>query len=115
MLKINGVEIKTPSTFSVDISDIDGETNRNANGDLFRDRITTKRKLNCEWLWMTNSEISTLLNAVRDVFFTVEYPDPMVGGYTTKTFYVGDRSAPLYSCVNGVPRWENLSMNFVEK
>ena len=115
MLKINGIEIKTPTTFSVDIQDIDGETNRNASGTLYRDRICTKIKLNCEWKWMTNAEIATLLNAVRDVFFTVEYPSPLTGGITSGTFYVGDRSAPMYSCVNNIPRWEGLSMNFIER
>lgn len=48
MLVINGVEIATPKTFQVDINDIDGETNRNAKGEMLRDRIAVKRKLNCE-------------------------------------------------------------------
>ena len=46
MLKINGVTIVTPKGYEVSISDIDGETNRNANGTLIRDRIAVKRKLN---------------------------------------------------------------------
>ena len=45
MLKINGVAISTPSKFEVQISDLDGESNRNANGKLIRDRIAVKRKL----------------------------------------------------------------------
>ena len=48
MLKINGVDIATPKTFSVDISDLDGETNRNAKGELIRDRIAVKEN-SCEW------------------------------------------------------------------
>ena len=115
MLKINGVVVKTPKTFSVDISDIDGETNRNANGDMNRDRITTKRKLNCAWGPLKNEEISPILKSVQDVFFEVTYPDPMEGTVMTKTFYVGDRNAPAYSCVNGEVRWEGLTMNFIER
>ena len=49
MLKINNVSIAVPSAFQVDIQDIDGESNRNAKGELLRDRIAVKRKLNCEW------------------------------------------------------------------
>lgn len=113
MLKINGVAIKTPSACQIDISDIDGETNRNARGEMVRDRIAVKRKLNLEWNALNDNEIKTLLNAVKDTFFTVEYPDPMIGGLTTKTFYVGDRNAPMYSYKLKI--WEGLTMNFVEK
>lgn len=115
MLKINGVAVATPKVFKVDISDIDGETSRNARGDMIRDRVATKRKLNCEWAPLTMAEISTLLKAVRNVFFTVEYPDPMEGKVITKTFYVGDRSTPMLYMQNGVPMWEGLTMNFIER
>ncbi len=69
MLKINGVAIATPKVYEVTISDLDGESNRNANGDLVRDRIAVKRKLTLEWPPLTQAQISTLLNAVSSVFF----------------------------------------------
>ena len=96
------------------VTDLDGETNRNANGDLIRDRIAVKRKLNLEWGPLTQSEISTLLSAVSSVFFTVTFPDPM-SGVVTKTMYVGDRTAPAYSFINGEVKWQGLKMNFIEK
>ena len=116
MLSINGVAIATPKTFEVTISDLDGESNRNTNGDLIRDRIAVKRKMDCEWPPLAQPEISTLLNAVSDVFFEVTYPDPM-DGVITKTMYVGDRSAPAYS-YNGSTKqveWSGLKMNFIER
>ena len=67
-LTINGVAVKPPKSFKVGIQDIDGETGRNANGDMVRDRITTKRKLDCEWGMMTQGEISQLLHAVSSEF-----------------------------------------------
>ena len=117
MLKINGVAVPTPKVLKVDISDIDGETSRNAKGDLLRDRIAVKRKLNCEWAPLTMEEISTLLKAVKAVYFTVEYPDPMEGAFITKTFYVGDRSMPMYWYDKAKNRylWQGLTMNFIEK
>lgn len=48
-LIINGVTVVPPKSFQVSVNDVDGETGRNANGDMVRDRITTKRKLECEW------------------------------------------------------------------
>lgn len=117
MLKINGVAIATPKTFKVNIYDIDGETYRNTRGDLIRDRITTKRKLECEWPPLTMTQISTLLKAVEDEFFQVEYPDPYEGAFITKTFYVGDRTAPMLrqNQQTGEILWEGLSMNFIER
>lgn len=115
MLKINRVAIATPKTFKVTISDLDGETNRNAKGELIRDRIAVKRKLECEWPPLTMAEISAILQAVKDIYFQVEYPDPMDGAVITKTFYVGDRTSPMYRNNNGNILWEGLSMNFIEK
>lgn len=114
MISINGVVISTPKVFEATISDLDGESNRNANGELIRDRIAVKRKLNLEWGPLTQSEIQTLLSAVSSVFFTVTFPDPQFG-LITKTMYVGDRTAPAYSFINGEVKWQGLKMNFIEK
>lgn len=117
MLKINGVTIATPKSFKVDIEDIDADTTtRMANGEMHRDRIAVKRKLICEWSPLKDSEISVILKAVQNVFFTVEYPDPMEGMLLTKTFYVGPRSMPMYwKSPEGEYLWQGLGMNFMEK
>lgn len=115
MIKINGVDIATPKTFQVEINDIDGETERNAQGDLIRDRITVKQKLSLEWPPLTNAQISTLLKAVKDVYFNVTYPDPLEGTNSTKNMYVGTRTAAVYNYNNGNPQWEGLKMDFIER
>ncbi|WP_143314982.1 DUF6711 family protein [Clostridium sp. HBUAS56017] len=115
MIKINGVAIATPKSFEATVNDLDGESNRNANGELVRDRIAVKRKLNCEWGALTNEECSKLLKAVQDVFFSVDFPDPMEGEIISKVMYVGDRTAPMYSDIDGIPKWQGLKMNFIEK
>ena len=114
MISINGVQIATPKTYEATVSDLDGESNRNANGELIRDRIAVKRKLNLEWGPLTQNQISTLLSAVSSVFFTVTFPDPELG-MITKTMYVGDRTAPAYSFIDGEVKWQGLKMNFIEK
>ncbi|HBF0592839.1 TPA: hypothetical protein KNN84_000769 [Clostridioides difficile] len=115
MLSINGVDIIAPTVFQVDLTDIDGESNRNAKGEMCRDRIATKRKLNCEWGILDSSEISILLNQVKDVFFKITYPDPILGHIETKTFYVGDRSMPVALKKDNNIFWQSLKMNFIEK
>ena len=114
MLKVNGVAIATPKTYEVTIQDLDGESNRNASGNMIRDRIAVKRKINLEWPPLSQGEVSALLNAVSSVFFTVIFPDPQQG-VITKTMYVGDRTAPAYQYKNGEVKWSGLKMNFIEK
>lgn len=110
MISINGVVIPTPKSYEVGIQDIDGETNRNAAGYMCRDRITTKRKLTMEWAPLSQSESSTLLNAVAEEFFSCTFLDPQQG-QVTKTMYAGDRTTPmLYE-----GRWSGLKMNFIER
>lgn len=113
-LIINGVTVVAPKSFKVSISDVDGETGRNARGDMVRDRVAVKRKLECEWGLLSQAEMSALLTAVKSEFFTVSYPDPEVG-IVSRNFYVGDRSAPAYSWANNLKPWSGLSMNFIER
>lgn len=115
MYKIDGVAMPTPKTFKVSISDLDAESNRNANGDLIRDRITTKRKIELEYPPMDPMDISKVLKAISPVFITVEYPDPQEGTMITKTMYAGDKSAPIYRVIDGKIKWEGLTFNLIER
>lgn len=117
MLKINGVTIKHPKSMSVSISDVDSpSTTRNAKGDLIRDRVNVKRKIELDFPPMKQSDMQTLLTAIQDQFFSVTYLDPQLG-IITRTMYVGDRSAPLYKYGAGGSDilWENVKFNFVER
>lgn len=116
-LLINGVSVKAPKSFQLDVMDIDGKSERNAAATLTRDRIAVKRKIQLEWGHLSDIEISKILTAVSQVFFTVTYPDAMTGGQETKTFYVGDRSAPAYTWHPDLAayKWEGLTMNFIER
>jgi uncharacterized protein DUF6711 len=106
--------ITSPKSFTVTINDVDSDnTQRNAKGDLQRDRIAVKRSMSLDFPPLTNAQISTLLTAVSSVFFDVNYPDPMSGGNITKTCYVGNRTSPLFNFNTGL--WESLSMDFIEK
>jgi hypothetical protein len=114
---INGVNVKTPKSLSVQLSDLDGSTTRNANGVMIRDRIAVKRKLEVEWGPLSDSEISTILTAISDVFFAVEFPDPQTGGQITKQMYAGDRTSPVYSFHAQFQsmKWSGLKVNFIEQ
>lgn len=115
-LLLNGISVKTPKSLKVSIQDIDGQTTRTAAGTMIRDRITVKRKIECEWGPLSSSESRTILNAISGEFFTVSYPDPQQG-QVDKKFYCGDRSMPIYSFHSkfNVFMWVGLTVNFIEQ
>ena len=118
ILQINKIDIADPKTLTWDIYDLDSEdAGRNQLGQMFRDRVAVKRKLNCTWPPMEPSEMAALLQAMDNVFFTLRYPDAHDGGYREGEFYVGDRSTPMYMWNNEKQKylWEGLSANFIER
>lgn len=117
LLKINGTEIKCPSSFSYTRQDYDSDSARGIDGTLQRTRICTKVKLELTWLSgeMDTASMSVLLKAVDDVFFEVTYFDIHDNAFVTKTFYVGDRTAQMYSYVNGKPVFNEISFSLIER
>jgi hypothetical protein len=117
MLKINGTDIKTPSSFAWGLQDLSSDdSGRTLDGIMHKDRIAQKRRLDCSWDNPTKDEASTILKAVNGtIFMQVTYPDTMSGNYETRTFYVGDRSAPMKTWMIGNKRYSSLSFSFIEK
>jgi hypothetical protein len=113
-LQINGVDMPTPSTFSIALSDLDSDsTKRNEQGILQRDRIRQGiYKLSCNWNALSQADASLLLHAVSSASFSVTYPDPL-SGTNTITAYVGDRTPDMVSYQNGQPRW-TISFDLIE-
>lgn len=114
LIKINGVEIPTPSAYTVGIQDI-SKAERNANGTMIIERIATKRKIEISWKTLSREDLSKILNSVSAVFFNVEYMDPQENKLKTGTFYVGDRNSPMMSFLNGVPRYKDVKFSIVER
>lgn len=115
---MNGVELPEPAhggaIFSV--QDIDSaETGRNQEGTMIRERVATKIKWQFTFPPLNRAMCSAILNAIADVTFELEYPDPFSPTeMATKTCYVGDRTAPAYSTASGMPMWENIAFSVVE-
>ncbi|MGM0214973.1 DUF6711 family protein [Enterococcus sp. AZ109] len=116
-LQINGVTVTTPKSFQWSLMDVDGESSRTANGDMNRDKITEKVKLEIEWGPLSSGEISRIIEPTTQVFFQCTYPDAKSGGMQTRTFYPGDRTAPAFSWNKEFSRyeWNGLKVNFIEK
>ncbi len=113
LLNIGGIDMPTPSVYTPGIQDI-SQAARNANGTMIIERIATKRKLDLSWLFLTPAQLSTLLNAVSGVSFTVIYMDPQLNANRTATFYCGDRSVDMIDFQGGVPRYHGIKFSLIE-
>ena len=116
-LIISGIAVKPPQSYQVVIQDIDAKATRDAHGKLHRDRIATKRKISVSWGPLSLGECKVVLDSVKDEFFSVKYLDPWDGGMATRTFYVGDRTAPALTFIDnlGGYYWKNVSFDLVEQ
>lgn len=115
MIKINGTTIKTPQRCTIGIVDVASKSDRNALGETLIDRIAVKRRLDMEWGALTNAEISSILTAVYDVFFDIEYPDPQTGTTRTIVAYMDSREAPVLKYSGSTPFWEGLRISLMER
>lgn len=113
-LYVDGVKVPTPQTYSWNLEDLDsdeGTGRNNATGEMFRDRVATKRKLSFTWPPLSITDTSSLLKALAPVFISVRYLDAEEGDYVTKTFYAGPKSA---NCGHRA-RWLGITANLIEK
>lgn len=114
MIKVNGVVLPTPSEYQVGIMDIT-RAERNAAGDMVKDIIATKRKIELRWNYLSREDTSKVLRLVSSNFFTVEYIDPQEGDWRTGVFYCGDRTVGALDYRNGRIRYKDLRFSLIER
>ena len=96
MLIVNGVTLKSPSSFTWSLQDVSAsDAGRTTDALMHKNRVTSKRKIQLSWNGCSPSEASAILSAFQPEYVSVTYFDPLIGDTTTKTFYSGDKSAPV--------------------
>ena len=115
LLKINGSYIPDPSSLQWGIQSVsDSNAGRTTDGLMHVNLITRKRKLELEWVGVSFAVASEILQAVNPETFSVTYRDALTNTDLTKTFYVGDRTAMVYSYSDGYKRYQNVAFNIIE-
>lgn len=113
--EVDGAVVKCPDTYTWKLEDISSsDAGRTESTIMDKMRIGQIVGIELSWLWLTTAEISAILKAFNPEYINVCYLDPMEGDYITAEFYVGNRSAPLYSPSNG-GLWSNVSFNLIKR
>ena len=115
ILQIDGVWIPDPSSLQWGIQSVsDSNAGRTTDGLMHVNLITRKRKLELEWTGVSFAVASEILKAVNPETFNVTYLDALTNTRLTKKFYVGDRTAMVYSYTDGYKRYQNVAFNIIE-
>lgn len=113
---VDGKTIPCPSKggFQWEKEDLsDSSAGRTEDGKMHKNRIGSKVALSLSWQNISATDVSKILKAFEPEYVVVRYLDPEVGDFTTKTFYVGNRAAPLYNSKLGL--WSNVSFKIIEQ
>ena len=115
LLKINGTYIPNPSSLQWGIQTVsDSSAGRDMKGDMHVNKITDKRKLELTWNNVDFATAREILQAVHHETFDLTYRDALSNEIETRTFYVGDRTAPVYSYAVGMQWYSNVSFDLIE-
>lgn len=116
MITVNGTPLPCPSKYTWGLQDVSaGESGRTDDALMHKNRVAQKRKIAIGYNGADMSTVSVVLQAVNPEYIDVYYFDPMDGEFETRTFYVGDRSAPFKTFWVGNRRVERLSFDIIER
>lgn len=111
---VDGAYVPVPSKYKYSLQDVsEPDAGRDEAGYMHKLRIVQKVKLELEWVGKKDAEVSEILTAFNPEYLQITYKDAKSGTYLTKTFYVGDRSAPMYNSKLDI--WENVAFNVIER
>lgn len=113
ILTIGGVEMPTPSEMSPMMYDIT-EAERDSTGTMHIDLVATKYKLECAWSYLTQEQMTKVLNAIKPITFSVSFIDPESGSSKSINVYKGDRTIPILRVVDGKNTYKDFKVNFIE-
>ena len=115
-LKTNATLTIVPSSMQWGLQDISAsDSGRDYTGYMYKNRIAQKRKLELEFAGLDWASASQLLNVVDSEYIRVTYPDMYAGMEQTRTFYVGDREAPVFVWWEDKKVLSNITFNFIER
>ena len=81
---------------------------------MHKNRVGQKRKISLQWNIKDRATTAQILQAFNPEYISVKYPDAMSGTDETRTFYVGDRTAPVKYWWVGKQLYESISFDIIE-
>ena len=105
-------DLPCPSSYTWDLEDIsESDAGRTQDGSMHKKLLGQAVSINLAWRNISSASVSKILKAFNTEYVKVNYWDAMKGAQNTLVFYVGNRTAPMYS--RRLNLWQNLSFKLV--
>lgn len=109
---VNGVAVKAPSAYKWKLEDLSAsDAGRTEDTVMDKKRIGQLIGIELQWNKVSIPDAALILQLFNPEYIEVCYLDAKAGEYVTQTFYVGERSAPLYNGELGL--WDNITFNLI--
>jgi len=116
-ITINGVVIKTPSTFKISHYNLT-KSGRVASGKMTMELVAKKKKLFLTYSALSGADLKNILDLIdgTEMFFTVGFYD-VTNQYRTITAYVGEIPMPLHrrTSIEDNTVWKDIDFNLIEQ
>lgn len=97
-------------------NDVDGSgAGRDITGNLIRDRVGIKDKLEISCKPMLAAECALILSLIEPEWLTVKFYSPRTGAVETETMYSNNTPASYLMNKNGTEYWDGISFPLVQK
>lgn len=111
-----GWETFLPSAYKWGLQDISSPASgRTLDGMMHKERVAQKRKLELSFWGLKKSETARVLQAFNPEYIDVEFEDAMTGEREVRTFYTGDKTAPVWTWTVDNKIYEKISFNLIER
>ncbi len=117
VLKIASAEVLSPSRVFVTLN-IKDKTDTNAAGGTVIDGLPRKRRVECEWSYLTRAQMATILTAIDTAskFFAITYFDPFDNALKTITVYTSEQVMGMQRYDGTTPKgWQDVKIYFNER
>ena len=116
LITINGVAMPQPSVYSWSLQDVSApDSGRTEDSLMWKNRVSQKRKLKLGWKMKNTDTTAFILQSFNPEYIDVTYFDMQDNQYETRTFYVGDREAPVKYWWVGRHMIETITFDIIER
>ena len=114
---VGGTSLPCPSKCDISYQDVSApDSGRTLDGQMQKQRVCQKVKIELEWLGVNDADASTILTAFDPEYVDVTYHDTKTNAITTKNFYTGDRKGATYWWDdNGEFTYTSITFNIIER
>lgn len=118
LISVDGVAPPPESTCTWGLADnsaSDAGRVQDGNDTMYKNRTSQKRKLSLGWNGPTPEQTAQILQMFNPEYVSVTYWDALAGAVQTRSFYVGDRNAPVKIWTVNKKIYTSVSFDIIER